>query len=498
MKFSNLLKNISDEVIKVDYNTPDISSRDPEITSIHYRAQDVRKGGLFVAVKGFAADGNDYIDLALTKGAVVIVTEKQVKKNAIILQVKNSRKALSMISACFFHAPSERLIIIGITGTNGKTTTAFLMESILQKAGFETGVIGTINYRYCGKTFDNPVTTPESSDLHMILSQMLKHGVTHVIIEVSSHALDLHRIEHCWLDIGVFTNLTRDHLDYHKDMDSYWACKKKMFLKNLAFTPKKNNAAVINCDDPRGKELYNIYTGKKYSVGLLNGNMIMPGDLKEDLKSIKGTFFYPGGTFDFNTSLVGRHNVHNIASAVGAAVSLGINPDTISSGIEDVKYVPGRLEPVPNSYNRFVYVDYAHTPDALEQVLSTLKQISKKKLICVFGCGGNRDKGKRPEMGKIAESFADITIVTSDNPRDEDPMEIINHIVNGMSNYTKKYFVHKDRKNAIELAVNLSKPGDTILIAGKGSESYQILKSGVIHFDDREETEKILNQVCRK
>ena len=495
MRLSDLLKGFCLAEIEIKYNGPGLFFSDPEIGSVHYRAQDVIKGGIFVAIKGLASDGHDFIDLALAKGAVAVVTEKSVKKEGIFVQVKNTRRALSMISARFFHDPSMGLVVIGITGTNGKTTTAFILESILQKAGFEVGVIGTINYRYCGKIFDNPMTTPESADLHLILSEMLKAGVTHVVMEVSSHALDLYRVDHCWFDVGIFTNLTRDHLDYHKDMEIYWSCKKKMFTENLKFTPKEKTFAVINCDDFRGKELYDIYKGDKISIGLSRGNVITPLILKEDLRSTEGRLSYSGAAFDFESALVGKYNLQNIACAAGAGVALGIEADSIKSGIEALKYVPGRLEPVLNRHGRFIYVDYAHTPDALEHVLLTLKEISPGKLICVFGCGGNRDKGKRFLMGKVAESFSDLLIITSDNPRNEEPMAVINDILKGLSCSGKRYHVQQDRKSAIELALGLSKPGDTILIAGKGAEPYQIIGGKVFPFDDREETKKAINRI---
>lgn len=495
MRLSDLLKGLCPAEIEISYNGQGLSCSDPEIGSVHYKAQDVIQGGIFVAIKGFAADGHDFIDLALAKGAVAVVTEKSVKKEGIFVQVKNTRRALSMISARFFHDPSMGLVLVGITGTNGKTTTASILESILQKAGFEVGVIGTINYRYCGKISDNPMTTPESADLHLILSKMLKAGVTHVVMEVSSHALDLCRVDHCWLDVGIFTNLTRDHLDYHKDMETYWSCKKKMFIKNMKNTPKGKTFAVINCDDFRGKELYDIYGGDKISIGLSTGNMITPLILREDLRSTEGRFSFAGAAFDFESSLVGKHNLQNIACAVGAAVALGIESDSIKLGIEALKYVPGRLEPVLNRYGRFIYVDYAHTPDALEHVLLALKEMSRGKLICVFGCGGNRDKGKRFLMGKVAGSFSDLPVITSDNPRNEEPMAIINDIVKGISGSGKRHYVQPDRKSAIELALGLSGAGDTILIAGKGHEPYQIIGGKGFLFDDREETKKAINRI---
>jgi len=489
---------------------------DYEIGSIHYRAQEVKPDGLFVAVKGFKADGHDFIDEALTRGASVIVTQKPVNKESVIIEVENTRRALAAISANFYGNASEKLFIIGITGTNGKTTTAYIIESILAEAGFKVGVIGTINYRYSGRVFPNPMTTPESLDLQRILAEMHENGITHVVLEVSSHAIDLHRIDCCRIDIGVFTNLTREHLDYHGDMDSYWFCKKRLFTEHLKTGPRKGHiSAVVNCDDKRGKGLYNLLSEASDSMPVIStgstaDKMIWPDNIKYSLTGITGRISTERGVFNFKSPLAGEHNLENILSATGVGIAIGLFPAIIKAGIEKTGWIPGRLEFIPNKAGKFVFVDYAHTPDALEHVLSSLRSIKDNeigRIICVVGCGGDRDRGKRPLMGEIAGRFCDLTIITSDNPRTEDPMGIISRIVEGIKQTSLKeytlpelasgiqergYVIEPDRRKAIKLSITSAGPGDIILIAGKGHETYQLIGGETFHFDDREEAREAL------
>jgi UDP-N-acetylmuramoyl-L-alanyl-D-glutamate--2,6-diaminopimelate ligase/murE/murF fusion protein len=502
MKLSGLLKAV---------NVKSIHNGDPEIRSIHYRAQDVFPDGLFVAIKGFKADGHAFIDEALEKGAVAIVTQKPMQKPVTIVEVDDSRSALSGISNAFYGCPSKNLFVIGITGTNGKTTTAFLIESILAEAGFSVGVIGTMNCRYSGKTFDNPITTPESLDLQRILSEMLNSGVTHVVMEVSSHAVDLFRVEHCFFDIGVFTNLSQDHLDYHKTMVAYWSCKKRLFTELLGSgSVKTRTVAVINGDDEKGKELLGQLTVSSLSTGLENDRMIRPGAVKQNLSGIEGNIITPSGSFEFYSKLVGTYNLENILNASAVGIALELPLDVIKAGIEKVSHVPGRLERVSGDNSRFVYVDYAHTPDALENVLTAIKFLQARNMICVFGCGGDRDKEKRPLMGEIAGRLCDLVIVTSDNPRTESPMEIIDQVRHGIEKtslheltsanliqgFEKRGFViEPDRGAAIQLGITASQPGDTVLIAGKGHETYQILGDRTIPFDDRLVAKSVLSKL---
>jgi UDP-N-acetylmuramyl-tripeptide synthetase len=480
----------------------------PEIHAITSRAQDVKPGDLFVAIKGFSADGHDYIEQAVAQGAAAIICEKAVPSAVATIIVENTRKALAQLADVFYKHPSAGLMVIGITGTNGKTTTSYLIENILQAAGFSVGVIGTINYRYGGNVFDNPVTTPESLDLQRMLHEMRCAGVTHVVMEVSSHALDLYRVHRCRFDLAVFTNFTQDHLDYHKDMEHYWACKRKLFMELLpASKGKTNHRAVLNVAVPKGLELAREINFPFLSCGEGMGNDLNAITAQFDLNGISARISSPQGDLDIFSPLVGRHNLENIINAMGVGIALEIPSETIVTGIESLENVPGRLERVPNARRRFVYVDYAHTPDALENSLLALRALTADRIICVFGCGGDRDRDKRPKMGAIAGRLSDLMVVTSDNPRTEPPFEIIEEIVAGMAitcDYqydlddlthgfqAKGYVVVDDRREAIELAVMVSRPGDTILIAGKGHEPYQLVGRQKFPFDDRLEAHTAL------
>jgi len=485
---------------------------DPDIRAIHYRSQEVQPGGLFVAIPGLTADGHKFVDEAVSRGAVAAVVQRPVRAGIMTIQVDNSRKALAEIADRFYGQPSQQLCLIGITGTNGKTTTAFLIESILSAAGHRVGVIGTIDYRYAGRHYDNPVTTPESLDLQRILSEMLQQSVSHVVLEVSSHAVDLHRIHACRFDVGVFTNLTQDHLDYHGDMAAYWACKKRFFTEQLSTGPKKEKAVAVVCaDHPEGAELLAVVPVKTLSAGLSERSQIRPERSVVDLSGISATIAFPGGRFSFRSPLIGAHNLENVLCATGVGLALNIAPAAIRDGIQGLTNVPGRLERIPNAAERSVFVDYAHTPDALRNVLSALRLISESRIICVFGCGGDRDRGKRPLMGEIAGRLCDLTIITSDNPRTEDPLAIIHQIRDGIrstsaaefsaaeakSGFSKKGFVvEPDRRAAIRLGVAVSRPGDILLIAGKGHETYQSIGKERRPFDDRREVREGLTHLA--
>ena len=508
MKLSDLVKAV--KPLTVEHAGAD-KDLDPQIASVHYRSQEVEPGGVFVAIVGHTADGHDFIEDAIESGAVAIVSQQQIGSQIPNVQVADSRLALAEIAACFYGNPSEQLTVIGITGTNGKTTTAYLVESILQQAGLAVGVIGTINYRYAGKTFDNPITTPESLDLQRILHDMLRRGVSHVVMEASSHAIDLQRIRRCWFDVAVFINLSQDHLDFHGDMQAYWLSKQRLFTDYLVEGPKRAQAvAVINCNNASGKELAQKLTVPLLTTGWGPDETVRARNAVCGPGSIEGELETPGGKLDFKSRLVGEHNLENILCAAGVAAALDIPNADVKSGIEAVSAIPGRLEFIENTIGRYVYVDYAHTPDALENVIMALKAVMKDKIICVFGCGGDRDQENRPLMGEIAARLCDLAVITSDNPRTEDPMVIIDHIIAGaqkadgrryrqadLSNGFKHkgYVVEADRKQAIRLGIAVSKPGDTVLIAGKGHETYQILGSTTIDFDDRQEAREALNKL---
>jgi UDP-N-acetylmuramyl-tripeptide synthetase len=476
--------------------------QDTKISAICCRSQQVIPGSLFVAIKGFATDGHRFIAQAVEQGACAVICEQPSDVDALVLPVKDSRKALAALAAAYYGHPSADMTVIGITGTNGKTTTSYLIESVLQAAGIPVGVIGTINYRYGGKVFNNPVTTPESIDLQRIMSDMRTAGASHVVMEVSSHALDLHRVLGCRFDVGVFTNFSQDHLDYHQDMSAYWACKKKLFSQYLpASAPVKKPCAVINSQDPKARELIDCLQIPYLTGGQNRKDHVRVVSTRVDLTGIAARIATPRGEVFIQSPLVGRHNLENILSAVATAIALGIPLATIASGIQALPSVPGRLEMIPNQRRRFVYVDYAHTPDALENALLALRSMTADRIICVFGCGGDRDRNKRPQMGSIAGRICDLTVVTSDNPRTEPPEQIIAEIVAGLQQSPcvlfdrtelnqgfreKGYVVDADRRSAINLSIQVSRPGDTILIAGKGHEPYQVIGTRKFDFDDRQ------------
>ena len=486
---------------------------DQIIDSVHYDSRTVTPGGLFVAIQGHRWDGYTYIEEAIENGAVAVLTEKEWsgRPSISVAQVENARLALAAVSSAFYGDPCRELCMIGITGTNGKTTTAYLMESILNAAGLEVGVIGTINYRFGGQSFTSPVTTPESLDLMRLLRKMADSEVTHVVLEVSSHALDLHRVAFCEFDVGVFTNLSREHLDYHHDMETYWQCKRELCVGRLGVGSKRGRAtAVTNWDDLKGKELYGEVSVPCLRAGLSDDCEIRAQDINLTKDAASGRVRTPEGEFDFTSSLVGKHNVYNILSATGVAIALGLPLDTIQKGIMDLRGVPGRLECVTNDLGLSVFVDYAHTPDALENVLSVLRGLTSGRMITIFGCGGDRDRDKRPMMGATAGRLSDLVVLTSDNPRTEAPEAILAGIVEGTAvvqshQYelhelakgfeTPGYVVEPDRRKAIALGLGAARSGDTVIIAGKGHETYQIIGETTIPFDDRVEAKKILQQL---
>jgi len=436
---------------------------------------------------------------------VVVEKDVDVTDGIGVIRVSDTRKALGLVSARFYGHPAEDLVMIGITGTNGKTTIAWLLEGLLAAQGFQVGVIGTINYRYGGKVFDNPLTTPEASDLQRILADMKAGGVTHVVMEVSSHGLELERVRGCSFDIGIFSNLSQDHLDFHPGMEAYKEAKKRLFTVYLR--PRKGRgecAAVINVADPAGAE---IATASEHCwlirVGMAAENSnIYPLNSDFQASGIKAAIRTPAGTVSVDSRLTGRFNLKNILCAVGVGVALGIPTLVIGMGISQVTSVPGRLERLSDEAGRHVFVDYAHTPDALENVLATLREVSNGRVICVFGCGGDRDTGKRAKMGEIAGQMSDLTVITSDNPRTEAPLAIIEAIREGIlavcpqeltpaeaeagGRDASGYVVEPDREKAILLAIQAARPEDAVLIAGKGHETYQIVGSQVLPFDDRE------------
>ena len=452
------------------------------------------KATLFAAMPGEHVDGYSFIPAAVEAGAACVLAERltpSIKATQII--VPDMREALARTADLVFGEPSKRLVLLGVTGTNGKTTTTYILEAILKAAGASPGVIGTVNYRYNGKVFPAPHTTPQAPELQAILKEMADGGVTHCVMEVSSHALEQKRVGYCRFRAGLFTNLTHDHLDYHKTMDEYFRCKSLLF----SYLGGSGGASVVNVDDPWGRKLKEAFPSA-LTFSLEKGASVYPKDFSLLEGRTEALIATPSGDVQISSHLVGEYNLQNMLGAIALACSAGIRKEAISIGISSLDRVPGRLEKLESKGPRLfrAYVDYAHTSDALERALQALRPVTSGRLITVFGCGGNRDRMKRPKMGEAATRLSDFTIVTSDNPRDEDPLEIIKEIeagIKGLRRFSpaespsmKGYMVIPERKEAIWKAVSLASSGDTILVAGKGHEDYQIIKGVKHHFDDFE------------
>lgn len=466
-------------------------SGDPGLSSVEYDSRRVKPGCVFVAMRGESSDGNQFIDQAIQAGAVAVVTDsaaEQPRPNVGWALVPHGRRALARISANFYKKPAERIAITGITGTNGKSTTAFLLESILNAAARKSALVGTIEYHVAGKILPAPHTTPESLDLNRILNEALGHGATEAVMEVSSHALAQERVYGVPFDVAVFTNLTRDHLDYHLTMEEYFAAKRVLF-EGCGTDPPR--AAVTNIDDESGAKLAE-FSRKRSSLVLKYG--WQHGDLHAQRVEIttRGTRFdlaMPDETIPVFSALIGRVNVYNILAAAGAAYARGCKSQAIAGGIDQLAYVPGRFERVDCGQPFTVVVDYAHTDDALRNLTGLARELvspSKGRVLTVFGCGGDRDRKKRPLMGEAAGRGSDFVVLTSDNPRSEDPLAIINDAVVGLQKTGVKYSVEADRRKAIALLISEAQPGDIVLVAGKGHEKVQVTREGAIPFDDLE------------
>lgn len=465
---------------------------DLEIRGVHSDSRKIREGFLFVCVKGIKSDGHNFIESALANGAKCVVYQNDIpKKNnndVLYIKVKNSKLALNQILMNEYKNVLLGKKFIGITGTNGKTTTTYIVRNILKSCLADTAIIGTTGVYIGNKSVHTSYTTPLAEDLLEIVDTIHQSNVNHIVMEMSSHAIEQGRADVLNFSVLCFTNLTQDHLDYHIDMENYFRAKSKLFdLVN------KNCPAVINLDCPYGRRLFEkLDVNNVITYGVDNDRAVLNASITSlNINSTNFVVRYGGEDYNFKTSLVGKHNIYNILSAVGIAIGLGIRiRDIISKSNFDV-FVPGRLQRVNNNFGYDVFVDYAHTPDALFNVLSVLKTLKRNRLIVVFGCGGDRDKDKRAKMGRVASGLSDFCFVTSDNPRSEDPISIANSIVSGMSN--SLYEVELDRKEAIQKALYMAKKEDIILIAGKGHEDYQIIKDKVLHFDDVEVVEEILN-----
>lgn len=472
---------------------------DFEVSDIIYNSKDTKENSIFVAIKGLTSDGHNFINDAIDKGAKAIFIEDKnilpnIKENINIIYTSSSRKILAAISNIFYNFPYKNTTLIGITGTNGKTSIAFsLYNYFYNYKDRNSGLIGTIYYKINNTTIKSKNTTPESKDYIKLLKEMVDKKVEYVSSEISSHALKLDRVFSIEYDVAIFTNLTRDHLDFHTDMEDYYNSKKLLFTDHI----KNNGVSIINIDNEYGKKLFNeLNRNNKYPISIKNKNayfyisqIVLTENFSNYIISINKS-----QNISITTNLIGEFNVYNSAFIFATLYLLGEKIEDITEYLKEVPPIPGRLEKIKNNINRHIIIDYAHTPDALENVLKTIKKLSKKRIISVFGAGGDRDSGKRPLMGQVAEKYSDIIIITNDNPRNEDPERIVQDIIKGIDNKSKIIKI-LDRKEAIRKAIEISEKGDWILIAGKGHEDYQILKDKIIHFSDREVVKEILDKM---
>lgn len=483
MKLSELLINL--DVIEIKGNT------DIEINAVNYDSRKVKKDDVFVCIRGFVSDGHKYAKQAAESGASVIVCEEIIDLSpyeVTTILVKNSRQSLAILAGNYYGNPSKKMNMIGVTGTNGKTTTTFMIKDILQEEGKKVGIVGTIANYIGEKRIDTERTTPESLELQELFAKMVEEGCDYCVMEVSSHSLALDRVYGVDFKVGIFTNLTRDHLDFHKTFENYYKAKYKLF--------ERSAICVVNKDDTYGTRVINdlLSEGNKkiVSYSINEESDFTAFDEKTDSSTISYKLKTKDSTFDIVVGIPGEFNIYNSLGAVAAAKSLNISIESIKKGIAEV-VVPGRCEKAGVRFNLpyTIILDYAHTPDGLKNILETARGFTKNKLIAVFGCGGDRDRVKRPQMGKIGTDLSDFAIITSDNPRTEDPDFIISEIVAGIEK--DNYITIEPRKQAIRKALEIANSGDVVVIAGKGHEDYQILKTGKIHFDEREVLDNILS-----
>jgi len=496
MKISHLLASLSLRALE--------GFTDSEVAGLYYDSRRVEAGGAFFALKGEVADGHRFIDDAVARGACVVFMEeaRELPSHVAAVVVDDTRRALAQASAVYYGTMPAGCPTVGVTGTNGKTTITYLLESMLRAAGRHPAVFGTVNYRFEGIERASSHTTPESVDLFRILADFRDAGADSLVLEVSSHALEQKRVDSLRFDVGIFTNLTPEHLDYHGDMESYFSSKRRFFAELL---PSSGGRAVINVGDPYGKRLGQEIQGA-ITYGVNEGAEVRFRDLRISFEGITGMLETPEGEAQFHSPLLGRFNVENLLAAAGAGLALGLPVRLVADALSKASPPPGRMERVENNRGALILVDYAHTSDALEKVLKTGRDLNPRRLLTVFGCGGDRDRTKRPAMGEVAARYSDLVFITSDNPRTEEPESIIDEIIPGVNKALdrechpremsvldgKGYCRSVDRRHAIETAVAALRPGDLLLVAGKGHEDYQILGSERIHFDDREELRRAL------
>ncbi|MCK1984014.1 MULTISPECIES: UDP-N-acetylmuramoyl-L-alanyl-D-glutamate--2,6-diaminopimelate ligase [Peribacillus] len=463
----------------------------PEITSIENDNRKVIDGSLFVCIKGYTVDGHDFAQLAVEHGAAAIIAERPLDLDVPVIVVRDSSRAMAVLADAFYGHPTQKMRLIGITGTNGKTTTSHLLEKIFEDRQEKTGLIGTMYTKIADTVYETKNTTPDSVTLQKAFHEMAEASVTTAIMEVSSHALELGRVHGCDYDIAVFTNLTQDHLDFHKTMDRYRQAK-SLFFSQLgnAYIENRPKYAVLNADDEATADFIKATAATVVTYGIDKEADIRATDIKIDANGTSFTLTVGKEERYIQLKLIGKFSVYNVLSAISAALCAGNDLDETIKSIEEIKGVAGRFELITANQDFPVIVDYAHTPDSLENVLKTVGEFARKKIFVIVGCGGDRDKTKRPIMAEIACSLATDPIFTSDNPRSEDAAQILRDMEAGVAG--KEYTVIEDRRQAIAYAVSKAAEGDVILIAGKGHETYQLVGDEVLHFDDREEAEKAI------
>ena len=472
-----------------------VGSPPAEISGVSADSRRVEPGDVFVAIPGFRQDARGFVRDAVGRGATLVVTEGAALEAPVAqVLVPSARPALAHVAAAFHGHPSRRLTMVGITGTNGKTTTSYLVEAVLRARGLRTGVIGTIAYLVGDERREASQTTPEAPEIQSMLARMVEAGVGGVAMEVSSHALVLSRVEGIEFDVALFTNLTQDHLDFHGSLQEYGRAKRRLF-ELLERSGKPRRFAVVNADDPAGREMVRGLRLDVLSYGVRADADVRASDSRSTIDGIRMTVATPRGSLDLASPLVGGHNVENLLGAVACGIALDVPLETIARALSGVGAVPGRFEQVQAGQPFLVVVDYAHTPDALERVLLTARALTRGRLGVVFGCGGDRDRGKRPLMGEIAARLADRAWITSDNPRSERPAAIIDEILTGarrVPGAEDRCATLPDRQDAIRSALGWARPDDTVVIAGKGHETYQIVGSEVLPFDDRDVARRVL------
>ena len=477
-------------------------SPETEITSVTCDSRTVAPGALFFALRGSKTDGKLYVKEAMERGAAAVISDQAPEENLLEtqrdkaikawIQVAEPRRALAAAAANFYSHPSRNLQLVGVTGTNGKTTVGYLVDSILRASGRITGLAGTVEWRTPSQVREARDTTPDAVELQRMFAEIRDAGGSSAVLEVSSHSLMMDRVWGCHFAAAIFTNLTRDHLDFHGDAESYFQAKRRLFAGTGAGAP---DVGIINTDDPHGAKLKGL-AQRTVTYGLGNGAQITARKIQVSTDHLQFTAQTPEGPVEVRSPLIARINVHNILAAIGAVQSLGVSRADIELGIRNLTSVPGRFQKIDEGQPFLVVVDYAHADDALRNLISTARELAGNgRVITLFGAGGNRDRGTRPLMGEAAGSLSDLVVLTSDNPRTEDPARIINDVVVGLQKAGAAYEIEMDRERAIELAFRKARAGDIVLLAGKGHENYQILKDRTLEFDDREMARRILRKI---